>query len=127
MTACAVLDELRSVGLSVSAAGGQVVVAPRRLLTDPLRQAIRDHKPQVLAELEREACQERRRQQVIEMLRRRPEIRYAYIAESQFNGDGVVMLGIRDVGTGELTIPAANYDPLQVAVLLDAAIGESPS
>ena len=128
MSAAQLLARVRDLGITLTGNGDRLhYEAPRGVLTSELRQSLAAHKPQVLAELEREADQERRRRQVIEMLRRRSEIHYAYLAERQANGDGLVMLGIRGIGTGELHIPAASFDPLQVALLLDAAMGGSPS
>jgi len=55
MTATVLLGELRSKGVWLSVEDDQLVVdAPRGLLTDDLRQAIRQHKPALLALLRQE-------------------------------------------------------------------------
>ncbi len=53
MTAADLLTTLRSRGLTVAADGDALTVRPRELLTDELRQAIRAHKRDLLAELPR--------------------------------------------------------------------------
>lgn len=118
------LAQLRHDGLTVFRDGDRLHIAPRERLTDTLRATIRYRKRELLADLADEQpdpaaplvdpAQARRRRQVIEALRSRPEIKYAYVAEHAPSGDGLIMIGIRGVGTGELRIPADQYDPLAV-------------
>ncbi|MFO1465890.1 MAG: hypothetical protein U1F35_05540 [Steroidobacteraceae bacterium] len=110
MATSALLNELRSAGLRVTADGGRLIVTPKDRLTDAMQAAIRADKVQLLADLhgeaetplddERPALQARRREQVLTALKSRPDIRFAYLAESTPTGEGRITLGIRDVGTG---------------------------
>jgi len=53
MTATALLDELRTKGVHLTVEGEHVAVdAPKGVLTDDVRQAIRQHKPELLDLLE---------------------------------------------------------------------------
>ena len=45
------VHQLSDCGLTVRAEGNALVVEPRNLITDPLRQFIREHKTELLAEL----------------------------------------------------------------------------
>lgn len=45
------VHQLMGCGLTVRAEGSALIVEPRNLLTDPLRQFIREHKAELLAEL----------------------------------------------------------------------------
>jgi len=45
------VHQLSDCGLTVRAEGNALVVEPRNLITDPLRQFIREHKAELLAEL----------------------------------------------------------------------------
>ena len=45
------VHQLSDCGLTVRAEGNALVVEPRNLLTDPLRQFIREHKAEIVAEL----------------------------------------------------------------------------
>jgi TubC N-terminal docking domain len=128
MATSALLSELRSAGLTVSANGGRVIVAPKERLTDAMRASIKASKLDLLADLEREAttpvvdadpAQTCRQRQVLAALISRPDIRFAFLADSTPTGEGIITLGIRNVGTGELRIPADRYDPLAVMRLLD--------
>ena len=50
MGACLV-HQLSDCGLTVRAEGSVLIVEPRSLITDPLRQFIREHKAEIVAEL----------------------------------------------------------------------------
>jgi hypothetical protein len=56
MSAADLLTTLRSRGLTLAADGDALAVRPRDLLTDELREAIRAHKRDLLAELPRYRC-----------------------------------------------------------------------
>lgn len=45
------VHQLSACGLTVRAEGNALVVEPRNLITDPLRQFIREHKAEIVAEL----------------------------------------------------------------------------
>ena len=62
---------------------------------------------------------EARRQRVLAMLADRPGIRYAVLANNLDTDPVLVTIGIRDVGTCELAIPAANYDAFALLALIE--------
>jgi hypothetical protein len=53
--------------------------------------------------------QESARQQVLAQLAAHPTVKRAFVNRFEADGALVVTLGIRDVGTGELKIPAARF------------------
>lgn len=60
---------------------------------------------------------EARRQRVLVGLAQRPGLRYAVLADTEADPEAVMLaLAIRDVGTCELRVPRAKFDPF---VLLD--------
>ena len=46
------VHQLSDCGLTVRAEGNALIVEPRNLITDPLRQFIREHKAEIVAELQ---------------------------------------------------------------------------
>ena len=60
-----------------------------------------------------------RRQRVRAMLAERPGIRYAVVVENPDADPVIVALAIRDVGTCELAIPAANYDAFALLAVME--------
>jgi hypothetical protein len=130
----ALLDRFAAEGLQIeSTDDGKLRVTGR--LTDKLSDAIRAHKPQLLAELgaangefleqyarthAREGCDEdtlRRQAKAIAMLDADPGKRVAIVAEA---GDPAhVAVAIRGVAVGELTIPAERYDAFALLALME--------
>ena len=53
------------------------------------------------------------------MLADRPGIRYAVLANNLDTDPVLVTIGIRDVGTCELAIPAANYDAFALLAMIE--------
>lgn len=62
---------------------------------------------------------EGRRQRVLAMLAERPGIKYAVVVDSPNTDPVIVALAIRDVGTCEFAIPAANYDAFALLALIE--------
>lgn len=62
---------------------------------------------------------EGRRRRVLAMLAERPGIRYAVIVDNPNADPVIVVLAIRDVGTCELAIPAANYDAFALLAMIE--------
>jgi hypothetical protein len=62
---------------------------------------------------------EARRQRVLAMLAERPDIKYAVVVDNPDTDPVIVALAIRDVGTCELVIPAANYDAFALLALIE--------
>ncbi len=58
------VHQLSDCGLTVRAEGNALVVGPRNLITDPLRQFIRGHKTELLAELS--AANDHKHEQAVE-------------------------------------------------------------
>jgi len=118
-----ILARLREAGLTVTRTGDQLVVAPRDRLTDELRAAIREAKPQLLSALEPSdqggpepitaplsPAQESARQQVLAQLEAHPTVKRAFVNRFEADGTMIVTLAIRGVGTGELKIPADRFN-----------------
>ncbi len=55
--------------------------------------------------------QERASREVLALLDRRPEIERAFVTRNCANGDLVVTLGVRSIGTCDLVIPASRLTP----------------
>lgn len=62
---------------------------------------------------------EGRRRRVLAMLTERPGIRYAVIVDNPDTDPVIVALAIRDAGTCELAIPAANYDAFALLAMIE--------
>jgi hypothetical protein len=144
------LTRLRHAGLTVTRNGDQIVVAPRDLLTDELRAAIREAKPQLLSALEptqrtveHEFCgqahiglistdlsamQESARREVLAQLVTHPHVNRAFVNRFEPDGTMIVTLAIWGVGAGELKIPAERFSqasPHDYAVLLRCMAGNA--
>ncbi len=119
MTAASILTECRARHIRLAAEGGALTYeGPQGAMTDELRQLIREHKAEILAELKATKA----RAKVLSDLRTHPGIRYA--AEVDASRDPVtVMLAIRDVGTCVLEIDAERWNLEQFIALLDRQAG----
>jgi hypothetical protein len=62
---------------------------------------------------------EQRRAEMLDLLRRRPDITRAFVADTMADGAVSIMLAIRGVGSGQLTIPAGQSDPATLVQLFD--------
>lgn len=87
---------------------------------------IREHKPGIVAALQEavndplpDPAMEGRRRRVLAMLAERPGIRYAVVVDNPDTDPVIVALAIRDAGTCELAIPAANYDAFALLALIE--------
>ena len=61
---------------------------------------------------------EGRRRRVLAILAERPGIRFAVVVDNPDTDPVIVALAIRDVGTCELAIPAANYDAFALLAMI---------
>ncbi len=125
----ALLDQFAADGVRIEAVGDGKLRALGRL-TDTLRAAIRAHKPAILAELEaanaeycdapaREDCDERtvrRRSRALAILAEQPERQLAVVGEP--SDPAHVVVAVRGVAVGELTIPADRYDAFVLLALM---------
>ena len=107
----ALLAQLRSAGLRLSSRGDQLLVEPKAALTGELREIIRQHKAELLCELNSvpltaQPAHEIAYQDVLTRLAAHPEVQRAF--EAYFRDDVlIVTLAIRGVGICELSIPAS--------------------
>ena len=117
----ALLDQFAAEGVTIQAAGNGNVRA-RGPLTDELRTSIREHKAAILAELAAnepaiDPDVERRRARALAILAEQPDRQVAVVAEA---GDpSHVVVAIRGVAVGELTIPADRYDAFALLTLMN--------
>ena len=81
-------------------------------------QVIRDNKPSILDELQRE----RRRAKVLEMLVGK---RIALFVDNDKTDPVIATVGIRDVATFELAIPRHSYDGMVLLELIEKHYGEN--
>lgn len=129
------LKELRDGGIELAAtADGKLrVKAAAATLSAECKAEILKHRAELLAALEAERTaqaerakrtaenRDRRRASVLEMLERKPALRYGWLTEPGPFGDVVVALAIRGVGTCELTIPKKRYDAGKLLELIAAS------
>lgn len=88
---------------------------------------IRENKPGIVAVLQAVASNdalpdctmEARRQRVLAMLAAQQGIRYAVVVDNPDTDPVIVALAIRDVGTCEFAIPAANYAAFALLALIE--------
>lgn len=81
---------------------------------------IRDNKPGILRELQREG----RREKVVARLGADPALRYAVHVDDASTDPVVVVVGIRSVASFELEIPSRYYDALALLELIEKHVGE---
>lgn len=109
----AALDHLRDRGLTAERDGDRLLVSPASGLTDDDRQFIRDHKRELIIEVERQ----RRRNEILMKLAENPSVKYAYAVDT--GSDPVILaVAIRDLATFELEVPANRYDGFKLATFL---------
>lgn len=107
---------LRSSGYSIKADNGFIDISPANDLPPELITEIKQHKPEILAELARET----RRQKVIAMLAADPNLVRAITVEDTGDPQGLIMnVAIRDAGTVELMLPRTTYDPFKLMQLIE--------
>src|SRR5262245_6852440 len=103
-----VLARLAAAGIKVKPLpDGRVWAEPAVLLTDDLRDLVRQHRAELLAVLAAEA----RRQKVLDMLDANRTARYAVTADAETDPEAVIVaLAIRGRATCEIRIPRDKYD-----------------
>ena len=79
---------------------------------------IRDNKPSILCELQRE----RRRVKVLAMLEGK---RFALFVDNDKTDPVIATVGIQDVATFEFTIPRHSYDGIELLKLIEKHYGEN--
>ena len=107
MDAAEIIEYLREQNFTVETDGDCLELSPPEKITEELIQRLRKHKPAIIAELKRE----QRRAKVLQMLEDRPEIRRAFVTDSESDPDNVILaMAIRGVASFEMLIPKDKYD-----------------
>ncbi len=81
MSAPSILEQLQSAGLAVECEGDRLTVKPKELLTDELRQAIRDHKSEIMLLLTVDDCDGKCRTCKTPCAPRTPEEQQFFVSE----------------------------------------------
>ncbi len=113
-----VLQQLSNAGVRLELSRDDLVVRPRSPLTDTQVAFLRDHKAELVEALK--ARRKRRRDELLMMLADNPGVRYAYAVDDASTDPVVIAVGIRDLATFEMTIPADRYDPFAILQLFEA-------
>ena len=122
MRAPDLIFELRNAGYSIKAEGAYLNISPADNLPPNLLEQLKQHKPEILVELQRERQSEARRERVLEMLDASPKLKRTYHTDTDSDPDNVILaVAIRHVATCEMLIPKANYAPWQLLALVDKA------
>ena len=114
--------ELRRKGYSVRADGNYLDISPANNISPELVQQLKQSKPELLAELQRET----RQAKVLAKLDADSTLNGAYNVDSECGLDQVIVtIAVRGVATYELAIPRAKYDPWQFLELYEKRGGQS--
>lgn len=105
---------VEGVTLALSPAG-TITATGDQSAVDKWLPTIRDNKPSILYELQRE----RRRAKVLAMLEAAPGTRYAVHVADASTDPVVVAVGIREIATFELEIPHKYYDGMVLLELIE--------
>jgi hypothetical protein len=62
---------------------------------------------------------EQRRLEALKMLERHPGITRAFVTDTKADGTVTITLAIRGIGSGQLTVPAGQFDPAAIIQLFD--------
>lgn len=98
---------------------GSITATGEQSAVDLWLPIIRDNKPAILRELQRE----RRRAKVLAMLAADPGLRFAVSVEDALTDPVVVAVGIREIATFELEIPGRYYDGMALLELIAGYCG----
>jgi hypothetical protein len=134
MGAIDLIIHLRQIGLSVGSQDDRLQISPAEILTDELKQTIRQSKAEILAVLKDEIIvsedmgsisdetnqttlldrqQIARRLKALAILDAEPETQRGIYTDTRSDPDFVILaVAIRNVGTCELAIPRGKYDPM---------------
>jgi hypothetical protein len=120
MLAPDLIFELRSKGCSIIADGSYLDISPAENLPDEFIQKLRQNKPAILTELQREA----RQQQVLAMLEKNPGLQRAIYTDTQSDSGNVILtIAVRHLATCEMLIPKDRYDPFRLLELIEQHAG----
>ena len=114
--------ELRRKGYSVRADGNYLDISPAKNISRELVQQLKQSKPELLAELQRET----RQAKVFAKLDADSTLSRAYCVDASADPDQVIVtFAVRSFATYELAIPRAKYDPWQFLELFEKHGGQS--
>ncbi len=121
-SATALIEKLESQGVSFQLDDDHLIVkAPAGVIDLATSKRLRRQKRQVMAVLSDAAAQEKRRKQVLQMMDGDTQRKKHYwLTDTDADPRFVILaMAIRDVGTCELKIPRAKYDPFLLAKALE--------
>lgn len=120
MNATEIIEKLTREGVILALSPiGTITATGDEQVVDRWLPTIRDNKPGIVCELEREG----RRTKVTAMLEADPVLRYAVHVEDASTDPVVVAIGIRQVATFELGIPSRYYDGMALLELVASYSG----
>jgi hypothetical protein len=119
MTPAEIMEQATADGVSLALSpAGAITATGDQAAVDKWLPVIRDNKPSILCELQRE----RRRAKVLAMLEGK---RFAMFVENDKADPVIATVGIRDVATFELAIPRHSYDGMVLLELIEKHYGEN--
>ena len=116
------IETLTQQGVKLRVDGDQLIVsAPKGSVPPETMEALKEQKAEVMAELAAPSDVKARREQVLRMIADDDQRRkYYWLTDDKAHPDFVILVfAIRDVGTGELSIPREKYDPFLLMEILD--------
>jgi hypothetical protein len=127
-------------GARLSLDGSRIIARPASALTGELRHALRTHKVEVMAYLNKntdspatiadasgDSALEKRRQLVLSMLTKEPDTTYAITMDDKAEPDAVIVtLAIRNKLSCELWIEKSRYDGLALLELIEEQTHKQP-
>lgn len=119
MTPMEIIEQATAGGVNLALSpAGTLTATGDQAAVDKWLRAIRDNKPGILCELQREC----RRAKVLAMLEGK---RFALFVENDKTDPVIATVGIRDVATFELAIPRHSYDGMVLLELIEKHYGEN--
>ena len=113
MTPVEIIEQATVEGLTLSLSpAGTITAIGAQSAVDKWLPTIRDNKPSILCELQRE----RRRVKVLAMLDGK---RFALFVDNDKTDPVIATVGIQDVATFEFTIPRHSYDGIELLKLIE--------
>ena len=122
MTPGEIIEQATVEGVTLAPSpAGTITATGDQSAVDRWLPVIRDNKPSILCELQRE----RRRAKVVAMLEAAPGTRYAVHVADTSTDPVIVTVGIRKIATFELEIPHKYYDGIALLELIEKHSGEN--
>lgn len=119
MTPVEIIEQATVEGVTLALSpAGTITATGDQSAVDRWLPVIRDNKPSILCELQRE----RRRAKVLALLEGK---RFALFVDNDKTDPVIATVGIRDVATFELAIPRHSYDGMVLLELIEKHYGEN--